>query len=104
MSDTPETTAAAPAADAGSAAPATPAAAALPDLPDRLAVDPASPHHVAAAFEQPIGIRFNGRERSDVEEYCVSEGWIKVAAGKTRDRKGRPLLMTLRGTVEAFRR
>jgi hypothetical protein len=73
-------------------------------LPDRLAVDPASPHHVAAAFERPIGIRFNGNERHDVEEYCVSEGWIKVASGKTKDRHGRPLLMTLRGRVEPFHR
>jgi hypothetical protein len=78
-------------------------AASTAAFPDRLAVDPASPHHVAAVFEQPIGIRFNGRERQDVEEYCVSEGWIKVAAGKTKDRRGRPLLMTLRGRVEPFR-
>ena len=73
-------------------------------LPDHLAVDPRSPHHVAAVFQQDaeIGIRFNGQERFDVEEYCVSEGWIKVPAGKTRDRKGRPLLITLKGVVEAF--
>ena len=71
-------------------------------LPDRLAVDPASPHHVAAVFERSIGIRFNGNERHDVEEYCISEGWIKVASGKTKDRHGRPLLMTLRGRVEPF--
>lgn len=73
-------------------------------LPDRLAVDPRSPHHVAAIFQQPIdiGVRFNGKERVDVEEYCVSEGWIKVPAGKTRDRKGRPLLITLKGSVEVF--
>ena len=73
-------------------------------LPDRLAIDPASLHHVAAVFaqNQEIGIRFNGKERFDVEEYCVSEGWIKVPAGKTRDRKGRPLLITLKGGVEVF--
>lgn len=73
-------------------------------LPDRLAIDPRSPHHVAAVFQQDadIGIRFNGKERFDVEEYCVSEGWIKVPAGKTLDRKGRPLLLTLKGTVEVF--
>lgn len=73
-------------------------------LPDRLAIDPCSPHHVAALFQQEadIGIRFNGKERFDVEEYCVSEGWIKVPAGKTVDRKGRPLLLTLKGVVEAF--
>jgi hypothetical protein len=98
MSDTPD-----PIADAAPAEPPPPAASPEPAFPDRLAVDPASPHHVAAVFEQPIGIRFNGRERQDVEEYCVSEGWIKVAAGKTKDRRGRPLLMTLRGRVEPFR-
>jgi len=77
---------------------------AKPTLPDRLAVDPTSPHHVAAVFEHPIGIRFNGKERSDVEEYCISEGWIKVAAGRALDRKGRPMLLTLKGAVEAFYR
>ena len=73
-----------------------------PPLPDRLAVDSRSPHYVAAVLEHDIGIRLNGNERRDVEEYCVSEGWIKVPAGKTRDRKGRPLLITLKGVVEAF--
>jgi hypothetical protein len=73
-----------------------------PPLPDHLSVDPRSPHHVAAVFEHGIGIRLNDKERFDVEEYCISEGWIRVAAGKTRDRKGRPLLITLKGKVEAF--
>ena len=73
-----------------------------PDLPDHLSVDPASPHHIAAVFEQPIGIRLNDKERNDVEEYCISEGWVKVPAGKTLDRKGRPLLIKLKGRVEAF--
>ena len=76
----------------------------LPPLPDRLSVDPASPHHVAAAVEHDIGIRFNGKERHDVEEYCISEGWIKVAAGKTLDRRGQPLLLKLKGRVEAYYR
>ena len=75
-----------------------------PPLPDRLSVDPRSPHHVAAVFEHDIGIRFNGNERKDVEEYCISEGWVKVAAGKTVDRKGNPLLIKLRGKVEAYYR
>lgn len=75
-----------------------------PALPDRLSVDPRSPHHVASVFEHEIGIRFNGKERHDVEEYCISEGWVKVAAGKARDRKGQPLLITLKGKVEAFYR
>lgn len=73
-----------------------------PDLPDHLSVDPASPHHIAAVFEHQIGIRLNDKERNDVEEYCVSEGWIKVPAGKTLDRKGRPMLIKLKGRVEAF--
>ncbi|MFY7973206.1 MAG: DUF3297 family protein [Rubrivivax sp.] len=75
-----------------------------PPLPDRLATDPRSPHHVPALMEHPIGIRFNGRERNDVDEYCVSEGWIKVAAARTLDRKGRPLTILLKGQVEAFYR
>ncbi len=73
-----------------------------PALPDHLSVNPRSPHHVAAVFEHDIGIRLNDKERVDVEEYCVSEGWVKVPAGKTRDRKGQPLLITLKGKVEAF--
>jgi len=73
-----------------------------PELPDHLSVNPTSPHFVAAVFEHDIGIRFNDRERFDVEEYCVSEGWIKVPAGKTLDRKGKPLLLKLKGRVEAF--
>lgn len=73
-----------------------------PDLPDHLSIDPRSPHHLAAVFEHDIGILFNGKERKDVEEYCVSEGWIKVPAGKTVDRKGQPLMMKLKGKVEAF--
>jgi hypothetical protein len=74
----------------------------LPELPDHLSIDPRSPHHDAKVFEHPVGIRFNGKERTDVEEYCISEGWIKVAAGKTLDRKGRPMLIKLKGTVEAY--
>jgi hypothetical protein len=57
---------------------------------------------VAAVFQHDIGIRFNGKERTDVEEYCVSEGWIKVPAGKTLDRKVRPLLIKIKCTVEAY--
>jgi hypothetical protein len=71
-------------------------------LPDRLSIDPRSPHHDASVFERDIGIRFNDKERFDVEEYCISEGWIKVAAGKKVDRHGRPLLIKLKGKVEAF--
>jgi predicted house-cleaning NTP pyrophosphatase (Maf/HAM1 superfamily) len=75
-----------------------------PPLPDRLAVDAASPYHVAAVFEHDVGIRFNDKERTDVQEYCLSEGWVKVAASRTVDRKGKPLLIKLKGKVEAFYR
>ncbi|MDP2368404.1 DUF3297 family protein [Rhodoferax sp.] len=73
-------------------------------LPDRLSVDPRSAHHIAAVFEREVGIRLNDKERLDVEEYCISEGWVKVPAGKARDRKGNPLLIKLKGKVEAFYR
>jgi hypothetical protein len=75
-----------------------------PPLPDRLSIEPGSPHHLAAVFEHAIGIRLNGKERFDVEEYCLSEGWVKVPAGKTVDRKGHPVLIKLKGRVEAFYR
>lgn len=75
-----------------------------PTLPDRLSTDPRSPHHDRAVFEHEIGIRLDGRERHDVAEYCISEGWVKVPAGKTLDRKGQPLLIKLKGAVEAFYR
>ncbi len=77
---------------------------ARPELPDHLSTDPRSPHYVAAVFEHSIGMRLNDKERFDVEEYCISEGWVKVAAGKTVDRKGRPLMIKLKGRVEAFYR
>ncbi|NDY93612.1 DUF3297 family protein [Ideonella livida] len=75
-----------------------------PALPDRLSTDPRSPHFVRAVFEHDVGIRFNGVDRHDVDEYCVSEGWIKVPVGKTVDRRGRPLTIKLKGTVEAYYR
>ena len=74
----------------------------MPPLPDRLSVDPRSPHHVAAVFEHDIGIRLHDKEHINVEEYCISEGWVKVPAGKTLDRKGQPLLIKLKGKVEPF--
>jgi hypothetical protein len=76
--------------------------AALPPLPDRLSSDVRSPHHVAAIFEHDIGVLFNGKERFDVSEYCLSQRWIKVPVGKTLDRKGQPLLIILKGQVEVF--
>lgn len=75
-----------------------------PPLPDRLSVDTRSPHYVAAVVEHKIGIRLNDKERKDVEEYCISEGWVKVPAAKTLDRKGHPMLIKLSGKVEAFYR
>ena len=72
--------------------------------PYRLSVNPASPYHDAAALERGVGVRFKGVEKTNVDEYCVSEGWVKVPAGKTVDRKGQPLLIKLKGTVEAFYR
>ncbi len=75
-----------------------------PPVPDRLSTDPRSPHYRAEVFEHEVGIRLNDKERSDVAEYCISEGWVKVPAGKTLDRKGQPLLIKLRGKVEAFYR
>ena len=73
-----------------------------PALPDHLSTDPRSPHHVRELMSHDIGIRFNGRERHDVEEYCISEGWIKVPSGKTVDRRGKALLIKLKGAVEVY--
>jgi hypothetical protein len=67
-----------------------------------LSIDPRSPHFNEALIQRGVGIRLNGVEKTNVEEYCVSEGWIRVNAGKSRDRKGRPLTMKLHGTVEPF--
>lgn len=75
-----------------------------PALPDHLSIDARSPFFNATVFEHDIGIRLNGKERNDVSEYCISEGWVKVPAGKTVDRKGQPLLLKLKGSVEAFYR
>jgi hypothetical protein len=72
--------------------------------PDRLDADPRSKFHDASAFERGIGIRFNGAERFDVEEYCVSEGWIRVPAGRARDRRGNPMTIKLKGEVVAYYR
>lgn len=70
--------------------------------PDRLSNDPASKFYDEALLERGIGIRFNEVERNNVEEYCISEGWIRVAAGRALDRKGRPITMKYRGKVEAW--
>jgi Protein of unknown function (DUF3297) len=71
-------------------------------LPDRLSIDPSSAHYNSDVLERGIGVRFKERDRKDVEEYCISEGWIRVQAGKTRDRHGRPLTIKLSGSVEVW--
>ena len=70
--------------------------------PDRLAVDPRSPYFNGEALQRDVGIRFNGQEKTNVEEYCVSEGWIRVPAGKAKDRYGNPLTIKLSGKVEPY--
>jgi hypothetical protein len=70
--------------------------------PDRLALNPRSPYFNAGVIDRGVGVRFKGTERHDVEEYCVSEGWIRVAAGKARDRSGNPMTIKLQGEVVAY--
>jgi Protein of unknown function (DUF3297) len=70
--------------------------------PDRLSNDPRSPHFDAEVLKRDVGIRFNGAEKTNVEEYCVSEGWIRVAAGKAKDRYGNPLTIKIKGAVEPY--
>ncbi len=70
--------------------------------PDRLSNDPSSPFYNAEMLERGVGIRFKGVEKTNVEEYCVSEGWVRVAAGNAKDRKGNPLTIKLTGKVEPY--
>ena len=72
------------------------------ELPDRLSVNPKSPFYDAQVLEHDIGVRFRGEEKTNVEEYCVSEGWIRVAAGKAVNRQGEPLTILLKGEVEVW--
>lgn len=72
------------------------------ELPDRLSNDPKSPYFNEDILKRDIGIRFNGVEKTNVEEYCVSEGWIRVAAGNAKDRAGRPMTLKLKGKVEPY--
>lgn len=71
-------------------------------LPDRLSVDPDSPFYNAAILERNIGVRFRGTEKNNVEEYCVSEGWVRLAVGKSLDRKGKQLTIKYSGPVEPY--
>ena len=70
--------------------------------PDRLSLNPKSPWFDGTLLRRGVGIRFKGKERTDVEEYCVSEGWIRVAAGRARDRYGQPMTIKLSGEVEPY--
>ena len=71
-------------------------------LPDRLSLDPRSPYFDEDVLSRGVGIRFNGQEKTNVEEYCISEGWIRVAAGRSRDRHGNPMTIKLKGSVEPY--
>ena len=73
-------------------------------LPDRLSTNPSSPHYDAELPNRGVGIKFNGEEKTNVDEYCVSEGWVRVTAGKAMDRKGNPLTIKLNGKVEPYLR
>jgi len=70
--------------------------------PDRLSVDPQSPHYNEEALARGVGVRFKGEEKTNVEEYCVSEGWVRLAVGKTLDRRGKQLTIKYSGTVEPY--
>ena len=69
-------------------------------LPDRLSVNPNSPYYDEAVLARGVGIRFKGVEKTNVEEYCVSEGWVRLSAGKALDRAGNPITVKLKGPVE----
>ncbi len=71
-------------------------------FPDRLSTNPKSPYYDEALLQRGVGIKFDGQEKTNVEEYCISEGWIRVAVGKTVDRKGNPLTIKLTGKVEPY--
>jgi hypothetical protein len=70
--------------------------------PDRLSVDPANPHHDAEILARGVGVRFNGAEKTNVDEYCVSEGWVRLTVGGTVNRKGKPMTVKLNGVVEPY--
>jgi Protein of unknown function (DUF3297) len=71
-------------------------------FPDRLSVNPNSPHYNEELLQRDVGINFNGKEKTNVEEYCISEGWVKVSAGAAKDRFGNPMTLKLKGKVEPF--
>ena len=75
-----------------------------PTLPDRLSVNPASPFYNAVLLERGVGVRFNGADKNNVEDYCVSEGWVRLAVGKTVDRHGNAMTVKYKGAVEPYLR
>jgi hypothetical protein len=96
MTDTPES----PEMDAAADAADAPTAVETP--PDHVATNPRSPFYAPELLARGIGIRFNGQEKTNVDEYCVSEGWVKLAVGKSLDRKGNAMTIKLNGTVEPY--
>ena len=70
--------------------------------PDRLSVDPDSPHYDEALLARGVGVMFNGAEKTNVDEYCVSEGWLRLSVGTTVDRRGKSMTIKLKGKVEPF--
>ena len=72
------------------------------EMPDRLSLDPRSPHFDQEVLARGVGIKFNGAAKTNVEEYCISEGWIRVAASRSRDRYGNPMTLKLNGKVEPY--
>jgi hypothetical protein len=70
--------------------------------PDRLSVNPRSPHYDDDVLMRGVGIRFNGEEKTNVDEYCISEGWVRVSVGKAVDRKGNAMTIKLNGVVEPY--
>jgi hypothetical protein len=76
----------------------------IPALPDRLSVNPDSPFYDEAILQRNVGVRFKGQDKTNVEEYCVSEGWVRLSVGASKDRHGNPLTMKLQGPVEPYYR
>lgn len=71
-------------------------------IPDRLSVNPSSPYYNQAVLDRDVGVRFNGAEKTNVEEYCVSEGWVRLSAGNAKDRHGNAMTVKLKGKVEPY--
>jgi hypothetical protein len=70
--------------------------------PDRLSVDPDSPYHDEDVLARGVGVRFKGVDKTNVDEYCVSEGWVRLTVGTTVNRQGKPMTVRLQGEVEPY--